>query len=264
MAPRKIENHGSAAGNPWMRVFLHLAAAAVLLTSLRIGVRGFLWDLKAAFGDSPRHAIPPEIETRVASLRGRIPPGESLFYVGNQQPPDPWFSRLWQRAFYPMRVVTSMPGRVLTSPTFLRSLAPRAERLRSPCDPLRDLRWNPRLIPDSPREELAPIPSYPYTIWFGAALNPRLLSLPPLPSFAAVLALAGDLVLARRSSRFSQWIESFLVGAGVSAAPCSPVARSSRTRWARWRRFSPLWPPRAVGAVAESVRAAVPPHGRAA
>src|SRR5262249_17874594 len=41
---------------------------------------------------------------------------------------------------------------------------------------------------------------------------------------AAVFGLAGDLVLARRSSSLREWIESFLVGAGVSAAALFPLS----------------------------------------
>lgn len=170
MSPAKIKNRGPAAGSSRLRVLLHLAAAAVLLISVRIGARGFLWDLKAAFGDSPRHTIPPEIEAHVASLRGRIPPGESLFYVGNRQPPDPWFSRLWQRAFYPTRVVIFDAEK---NPD-VSDLPPQPrpaelERLRKSYA----IRYaisagNPPLDPGfASREELAPIPYYPYAIWFG-------------------------------------------------------------------------------------------------
>lgn len=55
-------------------------------------------------------------------------------------------------------------------------------------------------------------------------MNPRLLETFLSLLSASVLALAGDLVLGRRSSRFSQWVESFLVGAGVSAAALFPLS----------------------------------------
>ncbi|HKF45277.1 MAG TPA: hypothetical protein VKG01_19450 [Thermoanaerobaculia bacterium] len=154
-----------------MRGLLTLAAAAVLLAALGVGARGFASDARLAFGSAPSHAIPPEIQSRAAALRARIPPRESVLYVGNANPPDAWFSRLWQRAFYPTRLVIFEREKspvVLDLPADLPR-PPKLEDLRKAYG----IRYaisagNPPLDPGfASREEIPPVPGYPYAIWFG-------------------------------------------------------------------------------------------------
>ena len=170
MPSPEVEKRPPGAGSRWLRAVLVLAAAAVLGSALRVGARGFLSDLKLAFGSAPRRAIPPEIEARAGALRGRVPPGESVLYVGSAKPPDNWFSRLWQRAFYPTRLVIfenekSAVALDLPSPPRPPSL----EELRESYG----IRYaisagNPPADPGfASREEIPRIPGYPYTIWFG-------------------------------------------------------------------------------------------------
>ena len=87
------------------------AARAVLLAAVRSRwerrssrnprIAADLRDVRSA----PRHAIPPELAEGVRLIEARVPAGVSIAYLGNQKPPDNWFSRLWQRALYPRRVI---------------------------------------------------------------------------------------------------------------------------------------------------------------
>ncbi|HKA36328.1 MAG TPA: hypothetical protein VKH43_05875 [Thermoanaerobaculia bacterium] len=55
-------------------------------------------------------------------------------------------------------------------------------------------------------------------------MNPRIPETALSFLLAAAFALAGDLLLAKRSSKLREWIESLLVGAGVSAAALFPLS----------------------------------------
>jgi len=87
------------------RAVLLAAGALVLGASLVTGIRGIAADLRTALRSAPRHAIPPELLEDARMIEARVPAGESIAYLGNQQPPDNWFSRLWLRALYPRRVL---------------------------------------------------------------------------------------------------------------------------------------------------------------
>ncbi|HKA36327.1 MAG TPA: hypothetical protein VKH43_05870 [Thermoanaerobaculia bacterium] len=159
-----------AGGPRWLRAALLLAAAAVFGVSVLVGVRAFRADLRLAFQSAPLFAIPPEIESQVSSLRARIPRGESLLYIGNRTPPDTWFSRLWQRAFYPTRVVIF---ELEKSPVKLDLPSPARNAGLEELKKLYNIRYaicagNPPTDPGlRSHSELAAIPGYPYQIWFG-------------------------------------------------------------------------------------------------
>src|SRR5262249_1236431 len=92
----------------------------------------------------------------------------------------------------------------------LRDLRRQSAGGPGPSEPLR-IGGHPRLsVPDLVRRAVAVNPRIPET-----ALSFLL---------AAAFALAGDLLLAKRSSKLREWIESLLVGAGVSAAALFPLS----------------------------------------
>lgn len=149
---------------------LATAGAVVLATSLWAGVRGFAADIRLAFVDAPRHAIPPEILEQARLLKARIPRDAYVLYVGNQTPPDNWFSRLWQRALYPRRVLILEQGkRAVTLDTKEQLRVKGLEELRAEYSVRYALSaGNPPTDPGFlTREELSRIPQYPYVTWFG-------------------------------------------------------------------------------------------------
>jgi hypothetical protein len=147
------------------RAVLLAAGALVLGASLVTGLRGFAADLRQAYRGAPRHAIPPELVEEARMIEARVPAGASIAYVGNQEPPDVWFSRLWQRALYPRRVLLfDTEPRASNQPRVQALEASRAAySIRyaiSAGNPPRDPGFLSRV-------ELPPIPGYPYVLWFG-------------------------------------------------------------------------------------------------
>lgn len=156
------------------QIALVCAGVIVLGTSLRAGIRGFAADLRVAFRSAPLHAIPLELSDCARMLKARIPREASVVFLGNQNPPDNWYSRLWQRALYPRRVLILEPGPgAVELDTAGRPRVPGLDELRaaysiryaiSAGNPPEDLGFLSHV-------ELPSIPGYPYVNWFGE-LNP--------------------------------------------------------------------------------------------
>lgn len=154
----------------WGRAALAVVGAIFFVTSLRAGYRGFASDLRLAFGSAPMHAIAPELMDQARMLRRRIPRGDSILYLGNQNPPDNWYSRLWQRALYPRRllILERAPSAVKLD-TAARPRLPGLDELRA-AYPIRYAisAGNPPADPGFiAHEELPPVPGFPYAVWFG-------------------------------------------------------------------------------------------------
>lgn len=144
----------------FFKILRVLAAAAVLATALWTARVAFIPEVRTVFRDAPLQVIAPEIRAQVAALKARMPAGAPILYF-DQYPRNHWNSRVWQRAFYPARLVIVE-----------REKTP--ERL--PLETLRRLYFarfalavgNP---PDDPgfawHEVLPPLPGAPTTVWFG-------------------------------------------------------------------------------------------------
>ena len=151
------------------RAVLLAAGALVLGASLVTGIRGIAADLRTV-RSAPRHAIPPELAEGVRLIEARVPAGVSIAYLGNQKPPDNWFSRLWQRALYPRRVILfeTEPSAVkLDTADQPRVQALEASRVAYSIRYAISAGSPPRDPGFLSRVELPPIPGYPYVIWFG-------------------------------------------------------------------------------------------------
>ncbi len=60
------------------------------------------------FAGPPHKVFPPELSAQIRKVEEKLPPGVSLIYVPAS--PEYWYSRLWQRAFYPRnQVVIQQP-----------------------------------------------------------------------------------------------------------------------------------------------------------
>jgi hypothetical protein len=137
-----------------------LAAAVVLGTALwTAGVR-FVSEIRTVFRDAPRRVIAPEIRAQVAALKTRMPAGAPILYF-DQFPRDHWRSRLWQRAFYPVRLIILEREKASERPPLetLRRLYSARFALavgNPPEDP--GFAWH---------EALPPVPGASSTVWFG-------------------------------------------------------------------------------------------------
>lgn len=155
-------------GRRWRRAAT-VAAAVVFAGALAAGGRAIVEDLRTAFRQAPTRILPPEIEEQARKIRSRIPPGSVVLYVGNRRPPDTWYSRLWQRALYPTRLVIA--EREKSAVVLDRGEAPRAtvRQLRDAFSP--GFAISAGIPPEDPgfssHEILPAVPGYPYETWFG-------------------------------------------------------------------------------------------------
>ncbi len=168
--PARRHGTDQGSGARWRRGPLVAAAAILVAMSLWTGLRGFATDMRVAFRDAPRRAIPPEIEEQARLLKARLQRGESLIYFGNRKPPDIWYSRLWQRALYPTTVlIVERENRAVTLRGQEPPRMPSLEELRKSFSiPLAISAGNP---PDDPgfvsHVALPRTPGYPYDLWLG-------------------------------------------------------------------------------------------------
>lgn len=154
----------------WRHAVLAAAGAILLGTSSWAGISGFAADLRVAFLSAPWHAIPPELSDCARILKARIPREASVIFLGNQNPPDNWYSRLWQRALYPRRLLILERGQsAVQLDTTGRPRMLGFDELRatypiryaiSAGNPPEDLGFLSHV-------ELPSIPGYPYVNWFG-------------------------------------------------------------------------------------------------
>lgn len=76
------------------RLFFVFVAVAALLC----GFRAFRREIPAIESPS-RTVFSPEFREQVRRVTARLPAGASVLHVSSA--PEPWFSRLWQRALHP-------------------------------------------------------------------------------------------------------------------------------------------------------------------
>lgn len=99
-----------------VRLLPGIAAIVFLVVGLQYGAASFLNTAVSVFLYSPKSSIGPELSQYVSKVRQTIPPGAPILYVGAE--PEYWFSRLWQRAFYPNSVFVMLGPEGLRSPAF--------------------------------------------------------------------------------------------------------------------------------------------------
>lgn len=109
-----------------MGVFKSAIAALVVAAAVWTGSRAILADLRLAYRDAPVHAVRPELSAQVAAMKRKMAPGAWAIFVGNKTPPDGWQSVMWQREFFPTRVLLLQAGKRPWRSTFatLRAFFP--------------------------------------------------------------------------------------------------------------------------------------------
>ncbi|HWB96813.1 MAG TPA: hypothetical protein VG672_08930, partial [Bryobacteraceae bacterium] len=105
-----------------VQVLPGIAAVFFFSVGLYYGTISFLNTTVGVFRYGPKASIAPELSQYVSRIRKVIPSGEAILYVGSS--PEYWFSRLWQRALYPI------PAFLVLGPDELRSPKIRTIRTR--------------------------------------------------------------------------------------------------------------------------------------
>ena len=81
---------------------LRFSTILFVTTSLAIGVRASVVDLRAAFRTSWKTTIPPAVAEQMAVVEKETA-GENFLLT--YRAPNPWYPRMWQRVFYPRTVI---------------------------------------------------------------------------------------------------------------------------------------------------------------
>lgn len=81
------------------------AAAIVLAASFVAGGRALYRDLTIAFRDAGPSNIPSSVRRQIETVEAKVPPGARILLVSPEATDELWYTRLFQRAFYPRNAV---------------------------------------------------------------------------------------------------------------------------------------------------------------
>lgn len=141
-------------------ITVRVAGGLVVAASLLCGARALSTDLTTAFRSAAPTVFSPYELGQFAIVRERVPAGSSILLTANAGSSHSWYSRLWQRAFYPRNTV-------IVRPESLPALERKKLRERYGFRFAVSLGQRPADLDFQSLQDLGALPGLPDHVWFG-------------------------------------------------------------------------------------------------